>query len=125
MAKVMGDDFERFVPELLAMARRIFDAGTKAERERLMAGITSSSMVKKKSRAGWGSVSVPVREALIELSANSVVGVSVADLEAYLGSDGPSRNQIRAALKQLPKAKGGRAVNLSRGKYSAVLRAAE
>jgi hypothetical protein len=62
-------------------------------------------------------VSAPVRDALIELSADSPTGVTVADLGAHfeLRGAGPTGKQIRAALKLLTKS--GEAVNITRGRY--------
>ena len=123
----MPDEFEWHAPQFLALARQIFDAGAKAERERLMAllqtpreEVSAPAQVPRKRRkrsAGYGSVSGPVREALNELSADSPGGVTTADLAAHfeLRGTGPTGQQIRAALKQLTKS--GEAVNVALGKY--------
>jgi len=123
----MPDEFDRLVPEFLALARRIFEAGGRAERERLMALLQSSddfasepnrNLRKPRARsATYGSVSAPVRNALIELSADSPSGVGVADIVAYfeLRSSGPTEKQIRAALKQLTNT--DEAKRIERGKY--------
>jgi hypothetical protein len=134
----MPDEFDRlfrqFVPEFETFARRIFDAGGKAERDRLRdpllallqasgqdAQPAAAARAARKSRERWatyGSVSAPIREALNELSADSLSGVTVADLVAFfeLRGTGPTEKQIRAALKNLSKPS-GEAVNIARGKY--------
>ena len=123
----MSDEFERLVPEFLALARRIFDEGGKAERARLLAllqspdaSISASSPIIRKLRARsatYGSVSTPVRDALNELSADLPSGVGVADIVAYfeLRGSGPILEQIRAALKQLTNTQ--EAIRIDRGKY--------
>jgi hypothetical protein len=123
----MPDEFERLVPEFIALARRIFDAGGKAEHSRLMAllqypdgSASASNQTSQKPRARsatYGSVSAPVRDALNELSTDSPEGVAVADIVAYfeLRGSGPTEKQIRAALKQLTNTR--EAIRIDRGKY--------
>jgi hypothetical protein len=124
----MSDEFERHAAEFLAFARRIFDAGAKAERERLFALLqvpgerppTVARVSRKPRRRSrkYGSVSAPIRKALNELSVDSPRGVKVADLVAHfeLHGAGPTEKQIRAALKNL-SAPGGEVVRIDRGKY--------
>jgi hypothetical protein len=118
------DDFDRLAPEFLALARRIFDAGAKAERERLVALIQSTGSIapiphrERRMRAtGYGAVSAPVREVLAELAADSPDGVGARDIARHFErrGGGPSERQVRAALKTLSLT--GDAVRASRGKY--------
>jgi hypothetical protein len=123
----MPDEFERLIPDFLALARRIFDAGARAERERLLALIQSpDSTVFASSRdhktsdpkpTTYGSISAPVRDALIELGADSPEGVGAGDLAAYFErkGGGPTEKQVRAALKLLWNT--GEANRVSRGRY--------
>jgi len=121
-------ELERLISDFAALGRKIYAMGREAERARLMALLQSSDApstpvpvrTPRKPRnhsTTYGSVSAPVREALIELSADSPMGVTVADLEAHfeLRGAGPTGKQTRAALKQLTKS--GEAVNIARGKY--------
>ncbi len=76
---VNDDDFRRLEAEFLALARRIFDAGAKAERDRVLGYIQFGETVaappasyfnrRKVSPKGYGSVSAPVRQALTQLAA--------------------------------------------------------
>jgi hypothetical protein len=127
----MPDDFEKLTPEFLALARRIFDAGRKMEHDRmaglLRAALSDEGLVAmvhtahqrgRTTGASHGSVSVPVREALRELSARTPDGVGAADIAASFESrigGGPTERQVRAALKQLHKV--GEAIRLERGRY--------
>lgn len=122
----MPDDaFKRLEPEFLALARRIWDAGVKAERARLRAILetvesdeSAGQEAKRSSQTtGYGSVSAPVREALIQLAAESLEGVGARDIAQHferLGS-GPNERQVRAALKTLSIT--GEARRASRGRY--------
>jgi hypothetical protein len=120
------DDFKRLEIEFLALARRIFDAGAKAERERVVAlihgsgGVFVDAQVRPRARAratGYGAVSGPVRDALTALSAESAEGVGAREIAEHfvrLGS-GPDERQVRAALKTLTIT--GEAIRASRGRY--------
>src|ERR1051326_1439753 len=95
MERVMANEFDELAAELLAVARRIFDAGRRVERGRitplLQAALSDEAlieMVHKENRrakhaSGYGAVSQPVRDALKELSAESPDGVGAGDLAAY------------------------------------------
>ena len=120
------DDFKRLEREFLALARRIFDAGVRTERESVVAflqgkgGFVAQTEVAHPRRAKttqYGSVSAPVRDALIELSSNSSDGVGAADLADYFErrGGGPTEKQVRAALKLLTNT--GEANRVSRGRY--------
>jgi hypothetical protein len=120
------DDFKRLEPEFLALARRIFDAGIKAERDRVMLLIqgegrfVANAQVVPRARAratGYGAVSAPVRDALIKLASESAEGIGARDIAEHfkrVGS-GPDERQVRAALKTLTIT--GEAVRASRGRY--------
>jgi hypothetical protein len=119
------DDFKKLEPEFLALARRIYDAGAKSALRRVMAGIqsemeggTSPAPRERRARAtGYGAVSAPVRDALIDLAPESAEGVGARDIAEYfkrVGS-GPNERQVRAALKTLTIT--GEAVRASRGRY--------
>jgi hypothetical protein len=121
------DDFKRLEAEFLALARRIFDAGAKAERDRVLGLIqfgevttaaTSADRPARKNMAkGYGSVSAPVRDALIQLAPESPDGVGPRQLAEHftrLGG-GPDERQVRAALKTLTIS--GEAIRASRGRY--------
>jgi hypothetical protein len=124
----MSDDaeFKRLEPEFLALARRIFDAGAKAERARVVALIQgggtffadSHVLPRARPRAtGYGAVSTPVKEALIKLAAESAEGLGARDIAEYFkrAGSGPDERQVRAALKTLTIT--GEAVRASRGRY--------
>jgi hypothetical protein len=123
------DDFKRLETEFLGLARRIFDAGIKAERDRVVAFLQGKSVFAadahlahpprriRTERTGYGAVSGPVRDALTELAAESPEGVGareIAEHFARLGS-GPDERQVRAALKTLTIT--GEAIRASRGRY--------
>jgi hypothetical protein len=119
------DDFKRLEPEFLALARRIYDAGAKAALHRVMASIQVSMevgtpVVARTPRAratGYGAVSGPVRDALIELATESPEGIGpqqIAEHFAHRGA-GPDERQVRAALKTLTIS--GEAIRASRGRY--------
>jgi len=123
----MSDEFERLIPDFLALARRIFDSGVEAERKRLLALLQSpenaapaSGRDRKTSNAKpttYGSISSPVRDALIELGAHSPEGVgarAIAEHFKRIGS-GPDERQVRAALKTLTITR--EANRVSRGRY--------
>jgi hypothetical protein len=122
----MSDDFKRLEAEFLALARRIFDAGAKAERDRVVGFIQSGEAattaatdrpLRKVTAKGYGSVSAPVRNALILLAPESPDGVGprqLAEHFARLGT-GPDERQVRAALKTLTIS--GEAIRASRGRY--------
>jgi hypothetical protein len=120
------DDFKRQEQEFLVLARRIFNAGVRTERERVVAflqgkgGFVVRAEVAHPQSAKttqYGSVSAPVRDALIELGSNSPDGVGAADLADYFErrGGGPTEKQVRAALKLLTNT--GEANRVSRGKY--------
>jgi hypothetical protein len=117
------DAFKGLESEFLALARRIFDAGAKAERARVMALVAGEEIQvspRKEPRAratGYGTVSGPVRDALIALSAESKDGVGARDIADYFArqGSGPDERQVRAALKTLSIT--GEAVRASRGRY--------
>jgi hypothetical protein len=122
----MPNEFERLIPEFLTLARRIYDAGVRAERDRLLTvlqspdGDQSSDREPKRGRAqstAYGSISAPVREALIELVPDYPDGIGAADLAAYFErqGSGPNEKQVRAALKLLLNT--GEANRVSRGRY--------
>jgi hypothetical protein len=121
------DNFKLFEAEFLALARRIFDAGAKAERDRIIASLqapgtvlysgATDKLVRERVATGYGAVSAPVREALIELAAESPKGVGAKEIAqhfAHRGS-GPDERQVRAALKTLTLT--GNASRAARGKY--------
>jgi hypothetical protein len=121
-------DLKRLEAEFLLLARRIFDAGVQAERNRVIGLIREETAgddpwvqrnaPRRKARAtGYGAVSGPVRAALKQLATESPDGVGprdIADHFSRLGS-GPDERQVRAALKTLNIA--GEAVRASRGRY--------
>jgi hypothetical protein len=120
------EDFKRLEAEFLALARRIFDAGAKAERNRVLGFIHSSELTPSASPArphrksvaqGYGSVSGPVREALTQLAPESPDGVGPRQLAEYFSriGGGPDERQVRAALKTLTIS--GEAIRASRGRY--------
>jgi hypothetical protein len=121
------DDFKRLEAEFLALARRIFDAGAKAERDRIVAALqtpgavlysgATDRLVRERVAAGYGAVSAPVRDALIELAAESPTGVGAKEITQHFvrRGSGPDERQIRAALKTLTLT--GNAVRAARGKY--------
>jgi hypothetical protein len=118
------DDFKRLETEFLALARRIFDAGGKAERARMMAllaqGEERPTGVRREphTRAtGYGAVSMPVRDALTALAAESTEGVGAREIADYFvrRGSGPNERQVRAALKTLTNT--GEAIRASRGRY--------
>jgi hypothetical protein len=120
------DDFKRLEADFLELARRIYDAGAKAERDRVLGLIqsgeaTTAAAIARQPRKtiskGYGTVSAPVREALIQLAPESPDGISprqIANHFARTGS-GPDERQVRAALKTLTIS--GEAVRASRGRY--------
>jgi hypothetical protein len=120
------ENFKRLEVEFLALARRIYDAGAKAERDRVLGLIqsgeaTPATAIARQSRKaiakGYGTVSAPVREALIHLAPESPDGVGprqIAEHFARIGS-GPDERQVRAALKTLTIS--GEANRASRGRY--------
>ena len=126
------NELERLISDFAALGRKIHamgkEAGKEAERARVMAMLQSPGeeapmrdQMRRKPREHWatyGSVSAPIREALMELSADSPTGATVADLVAFfeLRGTGPTQKQIRAALKNL-SAPGGEIVRVDRGKY--------
>jgi hypothetical protein len=119
------DDFKRLEDEFLALARRIFDAGAKAERARLVGLIQASSPMamevarpaRKARAAGYGAVSAPVREALVQLAPGSPHGIGPRQIAEHFQriGGGPNERQVRAALKTLTLS--GEAVRASRGRY--------
>jgi hypothetical protein len=123
----MPDEFERLIPDFLALARRIFDAGARAERERLLAliqspdrAVAASGRDRKTSETKpktYGSVSAPVREALIQLVPNSPDGIGPRQIAEHFQriGGGPDERQVRAALKTLTIS--GEAIRASRGRY--------
>ena len=123
----MPDEFERLIPDFLALARRIFDSGARAERERLLAliqspdrAVAASSRDRKTSETKpktYGSVSAPVREALIQLVTNSPDGIGPRQIAEHFQriGGGPDERQVRAALKTLTIS--GEANRASRGRY--------
>jgi hypothetical protein len=128
------DDFQKLEGEFLALARRIFDAGVKTERERVVSLIQGGDTmgvdagVRPRRRAGaaeYGAVSGPVRDALIAMAAESPEGVGAGEIAEYftkLGG-GPDLRQIRAALKTLSLS--AEATRVSRGRYLPRLSASE
>jgi hypothetical protein len=125
--RIMADgDFKRFEAEFLALARRIFDAGAKAERDRVLGliqfaeapvTISANRPSRKNVAKGYGSVSAPVREALIQLAPEAPDGVGPRQLAEYFArfGGGPDERQVRAALKTLTIS--GEAIRASRGRY--------
>jgi hypothetical protein len=123
----MSDEFERLAPEFLAMARRIFEAGAKAERAKLLAllqqGDTPASEFRavvhtpRRGSTTYGSVSPLVNDALKELAIDSPDGVGASEIAAYFErrGSGLTEKQVRAALKQLHNT--GEANRASRGRY--------
>jgi hypothetical protein len=119
------EDFKRLEAEFLALARRIFDAGGKAERNRVLGFIQSGGVTpsasdrphRKSVAQGYGSVSGPVRKALTQLAPESPDGVGPRQLAEYFSriGGGPDERQVRAALKTLTIS--GEAIRASRGRY--------
>lgn len=121
------DSFKRLEPEFLALARRIYNAGAKAERDRLIAILqtpgtviysgATDRLVRERVAAGYGAVSAPVREALIKLADKSPDGVGAKQVAEHLVRCGSGLNerQVRAALKTLTLT--GNAVRAARGRY--------
>jgi hypothetical protein len=121
----MGEDFKRLETEFLALARRIYDAGVKAERDRIIAALhipsaaseATSRPARERSTAGYGAVSAPVLEALNELSIESPEGVGAKEIAEHFErrGSGPDYQQVRAGLKTLTLT--GNVVRAARGKY--------
>lgn len=127
----MPDEIERIIdgliPEFRVFARRVIEAGIKADRERVVAFIRSPDSVvpefhhaerrPRSTSTGYGSVSPIVREALKELSTDSPEGVGAGEITAYFQrrGGGPTEKQVRAALKQLHNT--GDAIRAARGRY--------
>jgi len=121
------DDFKRLESELLAIARRIYDAGANGALQRVIESartvmniesITIHPSRKPRPRtAGYGRVSAPVRDALTLLASESPEGVDARGLADHFErvGRGPNERQIRAALKTLSIT--GEAVRASRGRY--------
>ena len=124
-----GDDIlRRIESELLTLVRRAFDAGSAAERNRLILMLGASASVNPSSShpvsqrrprvTGYGAVSGPVKRALVELARETPDGVDARTITEHfqrIGS-GPNERQVRAALKTLTNT--GEAVRASRGRYS-------
>jgi len=117
------DDLKQLESELLALVRRIYDAGAKAALHHVVATVqTSMGSVavshKPRPRAtGYGAVSAPVRDVLIQLAAESPEGVGARDIAQHFErrGSGPDERQVRAALKTLSIT--GEAIRASRGRY--------
>lgn len=118
-------EFDEMLPEFTDLARQIFDAGRRAERERLRRILegTPDAPVSRPPRTRSatppaGGIKGPVRDAVVRLSSSLSGGVSADEVFEFFvrAGGGPTRLQIRSALKNL--ALSGDLVRESRGRYS-------
>ena len=121
------DDFDQFLPEFTALARRIFDAGVRCEHERLLALFQGKAPTASPSRpkrlqtesmASYGSISQPVRNALDMLRHRHPEGADTRAVTEYCREHDflLTERQVRAALKQLYNI--GVAIRVTRGHVS-------
>jgi hypothetical protein len=134
----MSDDFEKLIPDFLAVARRIFDAGkvagVKEERERVLAAIQSAATVApphhqpavprtrppgstSRRQIGYSEIAKVVLHAMSELAGESPEGVGAQDILRYFETHqiDMTELQVRAGIKHLYVT--GRASRPNRGRY--------
>ena len=135
----MPDDFDKLIPDLLDVARRIYqvgkEAGIKAERERVLAIVQLvdeptqqsqplASRPIKATRRGrstrpvsYGEISRPVLQAMRELAVERPEGVGPPEIVEYFWRRGDNINelQVRASMKHLFVT--GRTFRAHRGRY--------
>lgn len=108
------DEFDKFMPAVEALARRIFDAGAMAERRRILTEVGGSLKASRSTagRVGYGEGKAAVVDALKTMPV-AEHGVSVREVAEYCPDIGAA--QIRSVLKNL--ADSGRATRPVRGRY--------